>query len=241
MAGHSKWANIKHRKLAVDAKKGALYAQLSKEIAVAAKLGGSDPAFNFRLRSAVDRAKQGGMPNDNIQRAIDKFKSSGSMKLEEILYEGYGPFSVAVLVESATNNRNRTASEVRLVFSDYQGNLGETGCVGWGFKHLGLIKIDKKEKISQDKLLEVIAEYPLIDFELEEDSENYLLFTEIVDLEKTSTELKKLFSSSSSSMVYLPSNIVELKTEEQIKTIEDFISELEALDDVQNVHCNAVY
>ena len=240
MAGHSKWANIKHRKQSVDARKGAVYAQLSKEISVAARIGGTDPAFNFRLRSAIERAKQSGMPSDNIQRAVDKLKSSNQGNFEEILYEGYGPGGVAILVEGATNNRNRTACDLRLVFGKYEGNLGESGCVSWGFKHLGLIRLSKTQKIDENILLEFLDGLNLEDFDLEGDLEDYLLFTPLTELEASLAEVKRKYTCSAE-MIYLPSNFIELKDASQAENLEKLLEKLEELDDVQKVFHNAIF
>ena len=142
MAGHSKWANIKRQKAVVDAKKGSVFTQLSRAIIIAAKNGIPDPTGNFQLRTAIDKAKAAGIPNDNIERAIAKGAGtlgSDSHSLEEIRYEGYGPGGVAILVEALTDNRNRTAADLRVAFSKNGGNLGETGCVSWMFSQKGFV------------------------------------------------------------------------------------------------------
>src|ERR1700722_17224640 len=154
MSGHSKWANIKRQKAVVDAKKGAIYARMSREIIVAARFGGGDPGSNFRLRQAIDRAKAEGVPNDNIQRAIEKGAGGGAAdNFEELTYEGYGPGGVAVMVRCATDNRNRTAGAIRSYFSKYGGNLGETGCVGWNFQERGEVTVEKTAALNEDDLL----------------------------------------------------------------------------------------
>lgn len=239
MAGHSKWANIKHRKQSVDSRRAAAYAQLSKEISVAARIGGTDPAFNFRMRSAVERARQSGMPSDNIQRAIDKFKAGAQNDFEEILYEGYGPNGTAILLEGATNNRNRTACDLRLVLGKYGGNLGEAGCVSWGFKHLGLIRLSKTLKIDENSLLELVGNLDLEDFDLESEPDDYLLFTSIPNLESSLNEVKKKYVCSAE-MIYLASNFIELTDAEAIEKFEKLIEKLEELDDVQKVFHNAI-
>ena len=153
MAGHSKWANIKHRKGAVDAKRGKIFTRLIKEITVAAKIGGGDPAANPRLRSAIASAKSENMPKDNIERAIKK--GTGELEgavYEEISYEGYGPAGVAVLVDCMTDNKNRTVADIRHFFSKSGGNLGESGCVSWMFDKRGLIVVDKAT-ISEEELM----------------------------------------------------------------------------------------
>ena len=147
MSGHNKWSTIKHKKGAADAKRGKVFTKIIKEISVAAKLGGGDPAANPRLRTAIDKAKAENMPKDNIERAIKK--GAGGMEgvnYEEIVYEGYGPGGVAVLVEVMTDNRNRTVSDVRSIFSKSNGNMGEAGCVSWMFSKKGLIVFDKADR-----------------------------------------------------------------------------------------------
>jgi YebC/PmpR family DNA-binding regulatory protein len=143
MAGHSKWANIKRQKARVDAVKGAVFARVSRAIIVAARTGGGDPAGNFQLRTAIEKAKAAGVPNDNIERAIAKGSGQGvdGDSLEAIRYEGYGPGGVAVLIEALTDNRNRTAADLRSAFSKNGGNLGETGCVGWMFDQKGVVAV----------------------------------------------------------------------------------------------------
>ena len=159
MSGHSKWANIKRQKAVVDAKKGAVYARMSREIIVAAKLGGGDVNANFRLRQAVDRAKAEGVPNDNIARAIEKGAGGGgTANLEELIYEGYGPGGVAVMVRCATDNRNRTAGDLRSYFAKYGGNLGDSGCVSWIFKERGEVSVAKRSNLDEEALLNASLE-----------------------------------------------------------------------------------
>src|SRR5581483_8265058 len=154
MSGHSKWHNIKLRKGKVDAQRGALFTKLSKEIILAAKNGSPDPEANYRLKMAVDKARANNMPMDNIKRAIVRATGgAGEKEIEEIRYEGYGPAGVAVIVDAATDNRNRTASELRFLFSRNDGNLGETGSVGWMFASRGVVEVDPG-KLSEDELTE---------------------------------------------------------------------------------------
>ena len=172
MSGHSKWANIKRQKAVVDSKKGVVYAKMSREIIVAAKLGGGDPAGNFRLRTAIDRAKAEGVPNDNIHRAIEKGSGGGNAdSFEELVYEGYGPGGVALLVKCTTDNRNRTAGDVRLFFSKYGGNLGESGCVNWMFKEQGEVYIKKAAKFDEEALLETALEAGAEDLDVSDGDE----------------------------------------------------------------------
>ena len=154
MSGHSKWHNIKLKKGKVDAQRGAIFTKLSKEIILAAKNGSADPEANYRLKMAVDKARANNMPQDNIKRAIARGSGSDNEKLiEEIRYEGYGPAGIAVVVDAATDNRNRTASELRFLFSRNDGNLGETGSVGWMFESRGVIEVDP-QRLSEDELTE---------------------------------------------------------------------------------------
>jgi len=181
MAGHSKWANIKHRKAKVDAQKGAAFAKYSREIFVSAKAGGVDPFTNFRLRTAIDRAKSAGLPNDTIKRIMEKAAGTGSGdNYEEITYEGYGPGGVAVFIETMTDNRNRTAGDLRSYFNKNNGNLGENGCVGWIFKQEGSILIDTNE-VDSDKLFEDAINAGAEDFIAEE--EQYRIVTSPDDLQ----------------------------------------------------------
>jgi len=154
MSGHSKWHNIKLKKGKVDAQRGALFTKLSKEIILAAKNGSPDPEANYRLKMAVEKARENNMPQDNIKRAIGRATGgAGEKEIEEIRYEGYGPAGVAVIVDAATDNRNRTASELRFLFSRNDGNLGETGSVGWMFASRGIVEVDPG-KLSEDELTE---------------------------------------------------------------------------------------
>jgi YebC/PmpR family DNA-binding regulatory protein len=241
MAGHSKWANIKHRKGAVDAKKGVVYAQLSKEISVAARLGGTDEAFNFRLRNAIDRARVSGMPGDNIKRAIERYSKTNSSNFEEIIYEGYGPSGIAILVEAATDNRNRTASELRLIFGKFGGNLGEAGCVSWGFKHCGTIWILKeqtKKQLTEDDLLETIDLLKIEEFDLDADQENWILITKFTDFEETLAKLQTNLQCSGEA-VYLPLNGLEVNDFEISEALEKLLDKLNDNEDVQNCYHNA--
>ena len=237
-----RWMSIKQTKMAGDARKSAIFAQLSKEISVAARLGGPDPAFNFRLRNAIDKAKPLGMPANNIQKAIEKYASGKTAEqFEEILYEGYGPNGVAILLQAATDNRNRTASDLRMIFGKYDGNLGESGCVSWGFKHLGLINVAFKQKnydLKEDKILELIEKLNLEDFDLTSDPENYLLYTSIENLEHELTEVKKHYACSAE-ITYLPTNKIEITDSEISEKLDKLLEKLEDYDDVNNLFHNA--
>ncbi len=217
MAGHSKWANIKRQKARIDAKKGKTFTQLSRAIIVNAR-NGSEPAGNFQLRTAIEKAKAAGIPNDNIERAIAKGSGSydSGHNYEYIRYEGYGMGGVAILVEVLTDNRNRSAAYLRLAFSKNGGNLGESGCVGWMFSHKGVCVLDGD--FSEDILLEVCVEtdadnYDIID---DEDSPGAEIFTSVENLENLSLSLKnKGFNVLESELRWLPNNMVEITDLEQ--------------------------
>lgn len=193
VAGHSKWANIKRQKARVDAKKGKTFTQLSRAIIVAARNGIPDPAGNFQLRTAIEKAKIAGIPNENIDRAIAK--GAGTFQddttLEEIRYEGYGCGGVAVLIEALTDNRNRTAAELRAAFSKNGGNLGETGCVSWMFDQKGVVIL--AGEVDEDFLLEILVEGCADTYEKTDDEEGQgvEVYTEIANLENLSQTLKR--------------------------------------------------
>ncbi|MFB5065556.1 MAG: YebC/PmpR family DNA-binding transcriptional regulator [Candidatus Wallacebacter cryptica] len=237
MAGHSKWANIKHRKAAQDAKRGQMFTKFARQITVAVKEGGPDPEMNFRLRLAIDKARSGNMPNDNIERAIARgVGGQDGDNYEEIVYEGYGPNGVAIMMDVLTDNRNRTAGEVRHVLSKYGGNLGETGCVAWMFNKKGLIVIEKNNSIDEDELMMTALEAGAEDIETEEDV--YKIETDpssFTEVKETLAEAGYEFLVAEVSMV--PQNSVPI-SEEDSDTIERLIEALEELDDVQQVYTN---
>jgi YebC/PmpR family DNA-binding regulatory protein len=237
MAGHSKWANIKHRKGAVDAKRGKIFTKLIKEITVAARLGGGDPAANPRLRSAIAAAKSVNMPKDNVERGIKK--GTGELEgvnYEEILYEGYGPGGVAVLVECMTDNRNRTVAEIRSFFSKSGGNMGEAGCVAWMFDKKGSILVDK-ENIEEEKLMDMGIEAGAEDVVDDGNVFQVLTAPEDFDAVRESLEGADLeFIEAGVSMV--PKNEVEVADEKTASQLMRLLENLEDCDDVQNVHAN---
>ncbi|BAT51971.1 hypothetical protein NOS3756_09020 [Nostoc sp. NIES-3756] len=238
MAGHSKWANIKRQKAVVDAKKGKTFTQLSRAIILAARNGIPDPAGNFQLRTAIDKAKASGIPNDNIERAIAKGAGtfSDGASLEEIRYEGYGPGGVAILIEALTDNRNRTAADLRVAFSKNGGNLGETGCVSWMFDQKGVCVV--QGVVDEDKLLEASLEGGAETYEMTED-ETAEVFTEIANLETLNQTLKdKGFKVTDAELRWIPSNHVEVTEHDQARSLLKLIDTLEGLDDVQNVTSN---
>lgn len=239
MSGHSKWANIKRQKAVVDAKKGVVYARMAREIIVAAKLGGGDPNANFRLRQAIDRAKAEGVPNDNIQRAIEKGAGgAGSDNLEELTYEGYGPGGVAVMVRCATDNRNRTAGDIRSYFSKFGGNLGETGCVGWNFKERGEVIVEKSGKLDEEDLLTSAVEAGADDLDTSAD-ETITVVCEPLKVEEVRTALSgKGYKVVSAEATMAPLSTVEVATGDIAKQLLRLLDTLENHEDVQQVYAN---
>jgi len=237
MAGHSKWANIKHRKAKVDAQKGAAFAKYSREIIVAAKSGGADPEANFRLRTAIDKAKAAGLPNDNIKRAIEKAAGAGAGdNFEVINYEGYGPGGVAVLIQVMTDNRNRTAGDIRSYFNKYNGNLGETGCVGWMFKEEGVISVDKKG-IDQEKLFDQAINAGAEDFN--SDDEEYRIITTPDTLQEVAENIEKEgYKLNNVEIARNPQNTVAVEDAETAKQLIRLLDCIENHNDVQNVYAN---
>ncbi|MCA1764852.1 MAG: YebC/PmpR family DNA-binding transcriptional regulator [Desulfobulbaceae bacterium] len=237
MAGHSKWANIKHRKGAVDAKRGKIFTKLIKEITVAARMGGGDPDANPRLRSAIVAAKAVNMPKDNVERGIKK--GTGELEgvnYEEILYEGYGPGGVAVLVECMTDNRNRTVADIRSFFSKANGNLGESGCVAWMFDKKGSIMIDR-EAIEEEKLMEVALEAGAED--VVDDGGVFQVLTAPEDLETVRVALESAgISYDEANLSMIPQNVVEVNDEKTAAQLMKLLDNLEDNEDVQNVHAN---
>lgn len=236
MSGHSKWSTIKHKKAKVDAQKGVVFAKFSKEITVAAKIGGTDPMANFRLRTAVDRAKAAGLPNDNIKRAIEKAAGAGaSDNIEELTYEGYSAGGVAVFVEAMTDNRNRTAGDIRSYFKKFQGNLGESGCVAWMFKPQGEVKFSKDNDF--DTLLELVINAGADDIQEEDDC--YKVITAVENLQTVVEEIEKEgYEYISAELTRNPETTVEIADESVAKNILRLLDALESHDDVQNVYAN---
>jgi len=239
MAGHSKWANIKRQKAVVDAKRGKTFTQLSRAIIVAARSGVPDPGANFQLRTAIDKAKAAGIPNDNIERAIAKgagtFGADNS-SLEAIRYEGYGPGGVAILIEALTDNRNRTAADLRVAFSKNGGNLGETGCVSWMFEQKGVCTV--QGVVDEEQLLEASLEGGAESYEMADD-EMAEVFTQVENLETLNKTLKDQgFKVTDVELRWIPSNTVEVTDSDQARSLLKLIDTLEGLDDVQNVTSN---
>lgn len=235
MAGHSKWANIQHRKGAADKKRAAAFAKLSKEISIAAKLGGPDIDGNPRLRLAVKNARAESMPKDNIQRAIDKGAGGDSADYFDIRYEGFGPGGVGLIVECSTDNKNRTAGDVRSTFGKNGGNLGETGSVSFGFDQVGEI-VYPRAVGDEEAVMDAAIEAGATDVEVEE--EVYVIYTERDDFMEVAGNLDTAFpdhEAQSTKLVWKPQNYIEIEGDPALTLIK-LIDALEDLDDVQNVY-----
>ena len=239
MSGHSKWNNIKRKKEKTDGQKAKIFTKIGREIAVVVKMGGGDPAVNGKLRDLIAKAKANNVPNDNIDRIIKKAMGEGDKNnYENITYEGYGPGGVAVIVESLTDNRNRTAGEVRHTFDKFGGNMGTTGCVSFGFKEKGVIVIDNSEgAISEDQIMEDIMDAGADDFSMEE--EMIEVTTDPGDFSAVREALEqKGYAFVSAEVEMVPDTYVSLTDEDQIKKMGLLLERLEDNDDVQNVWHN---
>lgn len=240
MSGHSKWANIKHKKAKMDSQKGKIFTKLAKEISVAAREGGGDPEANYRLNAAIQKAKANNLPADNIERAIKKgIGELGGASYEQIVYEGYGPEGTAVLCQILTDNRNRTAGEIRHIFSRRGGNLGETGCVAWMFEQKGLLAVDMEEaKIQEDDLLLLAIEAGAEDVQTEGNiAEIYTApdaFTEV----KTKLEQEGVTNFDVAEVSMIPKTTVTIDDPEKAAKFLSLMDELEDHDDVQEVYSN---
>ncbi len=238
MAGHSHWAGIKHKKGKADKERSKIFSKLSKEITVAAKLGDKDPAMNPRLRSAVQAARSANMPKDNIARAIDKSSISNQSNFENLRYEGFGPEKVAVIVETLTDNKNRTASNIRTIFQKSGGSLGTQGSASHNFDQLGVIKIDKNE-ISDEDILELAVDAGAN--ECKSDNEFHEIQCSINDIYIVKKELEKKISNFiSTGIEWVPLNAVEISDEKKGELI-NFFETLEEDDDVQNIYSNVKF
>lgn len=238
MAGHSKWANIKHRKGKQDAKRAKMFTKLTRAIIVAAREGGADPEYNTALKNAIEKAKAANMPNDNIERAIKKGAGElDGVNYEEITYEGYGPGGIAVLVEVLTDNRNRTASDIRHYFSKFGGNLGSTGCVSFMFDRKGVLIIEKEDGIDEEELMMQAIEAGAEDFITEE--EYFEITTSPEDFASVRDSLKEAgYNFTTAEISFIPQNTSKLTDEDDIKNMTKLIDALEDNDDVQNVYHN---
>ncbi len=237
MSGHSKWSSIKHKKGAADAKRGQIFTKLIKEITTAARISGGDPESNSRLRDAIARAKAENMPKDNIDRAVKKGIGTldGGQSFEEITYEGYGPGGVAVLIEVMTDNKKRTAAEIRHTLSRLNGNLGEAGCVSWMFSKKGYISFDKKQ-VDSDKIMELALDAGAED--ISEDENEIEVVTDVSTFEN----VKKVFDNNNIKYIVaeismVPQTSVKLEGK-NAETMLKLMETLEESDDVQNVYAN---
>lgn len=237
MSGHSKWATIKRKKGALDAKRGKIFTRLIREITISARQGGGDPDGNPRLRLAIDNAKSANMPADNIERAIKK--ATGELEgsqISELTYEGYGPGGVAMLIEVATDNKNRTVAEIRHLLSKGSGNMGETGSVAWMFERKGVITV-KREGISEDQMMEIVLDAGGDDLSKEEDF--FEITTTLENFEPVRKKLaEKELSIENASLQWIANNTTPVKGDEAEKFMK-LIESIEECDDVQNVFSNA--
>ncbi len=238
MSGHSKWANIKHKKEKTDAARAKVFTRIGKEITVAVKEGGGDPTSNSKLRDLIQKAKANNVPNDNIERTIKKALGGAGESYEEVVYEGYGPAGIAVIVEAATDNRNRTAGNVRSYFSKYHGNMGQTGCVGFMFEDKGVIVImDEDGEVDEDKLMETALEAGAEDFSGEDGV--YEIYTATDDVYAIADTLKEAgYKLESAETTKVPTTYVNLDNEDDIKFMSLLIEKLEEDDDVLEVYHN---
>jgi len=235
MAGHSHWAGIKHRKGRADEQRSKIFSKLSKEITVAAKLGSKDPDTNPRLRSAIQAARSANMPKDNIERAINKSEMNKNLNYNSLVYEGFGPEKIAIIVETLTDNKNRTASNIRTLFQKYGGNLGESGVASHQFKQAGVIRIDKK-KISDNDMLELAINSGA------EDCFSDSMFHQIITIKDNFYKVKvkiekKIQEFISAGIEWIPMNKIVLD-KEKTKNVLNFLEALENDDDVQHVYAN---
>ena len=236
MAGHSHWAGIKHKKGKADKARSNLFSKLSREITVAAKLGDKNPEMNARLRSAIQSARSSNMPKDNIQRAIDKSETSKDSNYESIRYEGFGPKRIAVIIETLTNNKNRTASNLRTIFQKNGGNLGTQGSASHNFQQIGVIKIDRSE-VSEDKIFELTVDSGANEcFSNEYFHEIQCAKNEIYNVKKKLE--KSIINFLSTEIEWVPLNKIEVSPVEK-EEIVNFLGALDDDDDVQNVYTNA--
>jgi YebC/PmpR family DNA-binding regulatory protein len=237
MAGHSKWANIKHKKERTDAQKGKIFTKLGRELAIAVREGGSDPSTNSKLRDAIAKAKSFNMPNDTISRSIKKASGElGNVNYEEITYEGYGPGGVAVIVEAVTDNRNRTAGEMRYIFDRAGGSLGASGCVAWMFDRKGLLITEKNIPLTEDDLMMEALEAGAEDIQVLDDV--YEIYTDPASFSDVRETLEgKGVEFVSAGIEMIPQNTVSLD-QDTARKLEAMVEKLDDHDDVQNVYHN---
>ena len=237
MSGHSKWKNIMHKKEKTDAQRGKIFTKIGREITMAVKEGGSDPVANNKLKEVIAKAKSNNVPNDNIDRIIKKAAvSADSTNYDNITYEGYGPCGVAIIIETLTDNRNRTAGDLRHYFDKHGGNLGQAGSVSWLFAKKGIVVIEKEGK-NEDKLMEDAINAGAADFNFDE--EVFEIFTDSTELAQVRDFLEKEgYSFLSAQEEMIPSNYIKVEKEEDLKNLEKLLEILEDNDDVQNVWHN---
>ena len=240
MSGHSKWANIKNKKEKTDSQRGRIFTKIGREIAIAVKEGGPDPVNNSKLRDVIAKAKANNLPNDNIARSIKKAAGEGaSVNYEEITYEGYGPGSIAVIVEVVTDNRNRTAAEMRHIFDKSGGNLGNSGCVGWMFDKKGLIVIERTAKMDEDEVMMQALEAGAADFVAQDDA--FEIYTDPAEFSRVREALEALkYEFISAGVQMIPQNTVSVTDAEAAEKVSRFLEMLDENDDVQEVYHNGV-
>ena len=237
MSGHSKWNNIKNKKEKTDAQRAKVFTKVGKEISIAVREGGPDPVSNSKLRDLIQRAKSLNVPNDNIERIIKKASGTDGVVYEEIVYEGYGPSGVAVIVEAATDNRNRTGGDIRHFFDKYGGNLGQTGCVSYMFEDKGIIIVLRDDKIDEDALMEAALEAGAGDFSADEDA--FEISCECDDLNTVREALESAgYKVESAEEDRIPTSYITLESEDDIKNMNLLLEHLEDSDDVQEVYHN---
>ena len=238
MSGHSKWNNIKHKKEKSDAAKAKIFTKIGKEMSVAIKAGGPDPTVNNKLRDLIAKAKANNVPNENIQRTIKKFTENNDITYEEITYEGYGPSGVAIIVEASTDNRNRTAGNVRAWFNKYGGNMGQSGCVSYLFEEKGVITIiDEDEEIDEDKIMEDALECGAED--IVGDEGEYKIYTATTDLDSVRDAIISLgYKIDTADLAKVPSTYVTLENDEDVENMEKMLDKFNEDDDVTAVFTN---
>ena len=239
MSGHSKWATTKHKKAVIDAKRGKAFTKIAKELTIAAKLGGGDPDGNPRLRLAMEKARGVNMPSDNIKRAVQKGTGElPGVSYEEISYEGYGPGGVALLIDTLTDNKNRSVADLRFILSKNGGNLGETGCVAWIFESKGYLLV-AKNKVDEDTLMSVALDAGAEDMKNEEGEDNFEIIIDPSDFEAVKEAIEKAgIDLVSAEVTKLPKNEIELTNEQEAAQMIRLMETLEDHDDVQDVYAN---
>lgn len=240
MSGHSKWANIKNKKEKTDSQRGKIFTKIGREIAIAVKEGGADPANNSKLRDVIAKAKASNMPNDNIARSIKKASGElGTVNYEEATYEGYGPAGIAVIVDVVTDNKNRTVADVRHIFDKSGGTMGASGCVGWMFNHCGVIVIERTASIDEDELMMTALDAGAEDFEPQEDV--FEIYTAVNDFSKVREALEAAgYTFISAELSMIPTNTTDVTDPEAVQKVLRFLERLEDNDDVQEVYHNGI-